>query len=119
MSVILKSTYGDTSVMFTGDAEKESEEALLKTWKASELKCDVLKAGHHGSSTSSSQEFLDAVSPKIVVISCGEGNKYGHPHKEAMDRFEAAGVTIYRTDKHGTIVLKSDGKTVTLASTTK
>ncbi len=119
MSVVLKSTYGETSVMFTGDAEHKSEEAILKTWKESELKCDVLKAGHHGSSTSTTQEFLNAVAPSIAVISCGEGNKYGHPHKETMEKLEKAGVTVYRTDTQGTIVLKSDGKTITLAQTTK
>lgn len=114
MSVVLKSTYGETSVMFTGDAEKESEAAILKTWKASDLKCDVLKVGHHGSSTSTTQEFLDAVSPQIAVISCGEGNKYGHPHNEAVERLQKAGVTILRTDLKGHIVIKSDGKTVTV-----
>ena len=114
MSVVLKSTYGETSVMFTGDAEKESEEAILKTWKASELKCDVLKVGHHGSSTSTTKEFLEAVDPTIAVISCGEGNKYGHPHKETIEKLEGAGVTILRTDLLGHIVIKSDGKTVTV-----
>lgn len=119
MSIVLKSTYGETSVMLTGDAEKESEEAILKTWKGSELKCDVLKVGHHGSTTSTTQEFLDAVSPKIAVISCGEGNKYGHPHDETLEKLEKAGVTVYRTDTQGTIVLKSDGKTITPVQTTK
>lgn len=114
MSVVIKSTYGETSVMFTGDAEKESEEAILKTWKTSELKCDVLKVGHHGSDTSTTQEFLDAVAPKIAVISCGEGNKYGHPHKETLDKLEAAGVTVLRTDLEGHIVIKSDGRTITV-----
>ena len=118
MSVVLKSTYGETSVMFTGDAEHKSEEAILKEWKASELKCDVVKDGHHGSSTSTTQELLDAVAPKIAVISCGEGNKYGHPHNETIKRLEAAGVTVYRTDMSGTVVLKSDGNTITLHQTT-
>lgn len=114
MSVVIKSTYGDTSVMLTGDAEKKSEEAILETWKKSDLACDVLKVGHHGASTSTTQEFLDAVSPSIAVISCGEGNKHGHPKADVMDRLEAAGVTIYRTDTQGTIVLRSDGKSISL-----
>ena len=78
------------------------------------LDCDVLKVGHHGSDSSTTKEFLDAVSPSIAVISCGEGNKYGHPHKEILDRLEAAGVTVLRTDIKGHIVIKSDGKTVTV-----
>ena len=119
ISIVLKSTYGSTSFMFTGDAEKKSEAAILDVWKASDLKCDVLKVGHHGSDSSTTKDFLDAVSPKIAVISCGEGNDYGHPKKEILDRLEAAGVTIYRTDTMGTVVLKSDGKSVSLVQTDK
>lgn len=114
MSVVLKCTYGETSVMLTGDAEERSEEAMLEKWSRSMLDCDVLKVGHHGSDSSTTKEFLDAVSPSIAVISCGEGNKYGHPHKEILDRLEAAGVTVLRTDIKGHIVIKSDGKTVTV-----
>ena len=119
MSIVLKSMYGKTSFMFAGDAEKKSEAAILDVWKASDLKCDVLKVGHHGSDSSTTKEFLDAVSPKIAVISCGEGNNYGHPKKEILDRLEAAGVTVYRTDTMGTVVLKSDGKSVSLVQTDK
>ena len=119
MSIVLKSTYGETSFMFTGDAEDKSEKEILSTWSAGDLKCDVLKVGHHGSSSSTTKAFLSAVSPKIAVISCGEGNDYGHPSREVLERLEAAGVTVYRTDVLGTIVLKSDGKTVSLAKTDK
>ena len=114
MSIVLKSVYGDTAVMLTGDAEHLSEEDILKAFRAEDLQCTILKAGHHGSSTSSSQAFLDAVDPEIVVISCGEGNKYGHPHDEAMRRFEAMGLKIYRTDLEGDIVFRTDGESFTL-----
>ena len=113
MSIVIKAEYGDTSIMLTGDAEKGSEADILEKWKAESLKCDVLKVGHHGSDTSSTEEFLDAVSPKIAIISCGEGNKYGHPHDVVMERLAARGITVYRTDTDGSIVLKTDGKTFT------
>lgn len=112
MSVVLKTTYGETSFMFTGDAEKKSEEAILNVWEKNDLKCDVLKVGHHGASTSTTKAFLDAVAPSIAVISCGEGNDYGHPTAETLEKLEAAGVQILRTDLLGHIVIKSDGKTV-------
>lgn len=114
MSIVIKSVYGSTSVMFTGDAEETPEEDILKVWSKSDLKCNVLKVGHHGSSSSTTKEFLDAVDPSIAVISCGEGNKYGHPHDEVIERLEEKGITIYRTDKQGTIVLKTDGSLFTL-----
>lgn len=113
MSIVIKSTYGSTSVMLTGDAEEVPEDDILKTWSKGDLKCNVLKVGHHGSSSSTTTAFLDAVDPTVAVISCGEGNKYGHPHDEVMDRLEAKGIKIYRTDKDGTIVLKTDGTSFT------
>lgn len=113
MSIVIKSVYGSTSVMLTGDAEEVPEEDILKAWSNSDLKCNVLKVGHHGSSSSTTKAFLDAVDPTIAVISCGEGNKYGHPHDEVIDRLEEKGITIYRTDTQGTIVLKTDGSSFT------
>ena len=113
MSIVIKATYGSTSVMLTGDAEEKPEEDILETWSKSDLKCNVLKVGHHGSSSSTIQAFLDAVDPTIAVISCGAGNKYGHPHDEVMERLEAKGIKIYRTDTDGTIVLKTDGSSFT------
>lgn len=110
MSLVIKAVHGETSLMFTGDAEIESEEGILENWSAAELKVDILKVGHHGSDSSTTQAFLDALDPDAAIISCGEGNSYGHPHAEVVDRLTAKGVTIYRTDKDGTIVIISDGK---------
>ncbi len=106
-SVVCKLTYGNNSFLFTGDAEKESE-LLIE----GDISADVLKAGHHGSSTSSCEEFMGRVNPKIVVISCGVDNDYGHPHWEAMSRFENANAKIYRTDEQGTVTVTSDGKII-------
>ena len=74
------------------------------------LDADILKAGHHGSSTSTSADFLDAVSPEACVIEVGEGNSYNHPHKEVVSRLEEAGCAIYRTDLDGTVVFETDGQ---------
>lgn len=112
-SIVVKLQYKDTSFLFTGDAEKDSEEEMLK--KGLDLKADVLKAGHHGSSTSSSDKFLDAVNPKYSVISVGKDNDYGHPHKETIDKFNKRGIKIYRTDESGTIVASSDGNKITFS----
>ncbi|MBE6620786.1 MAG: MBL fold metallo-hydrolase [Ruminococcaceae bacterium] len=116
MSVVIRATYGQVSMMFTGDAEGnlegKSEKDMLATYKASELDCDFLKVGHHGSDTSSSPAFVQAVSPKIAAISCGAGNKYGHPLQSVLDTLNAAGVVTYRTDLSGTLVFVCDGKTI-------
>ncbi len=112
-SVVLRVDYGATSVLFTGDAEKESEKDMVKQYSLSgKLDCDLLKAGHHGSRTSSSEDFLKAVTPEIVVISCGAENEYGHPHGETVARYEKMKTAIYRTDEMGTIVFVSDGTTL-------
>ena len=103
--------YGAAAFLFTGDAEAQSEEEMLTS--GANLKADVLKVGHHGSSTSTTPAFLKAVAPKYAVISAGAGNDYGHPHKETLARLKKAGVKVYRTDLDGTVVFTSDGKTVT------
>ncbi len=113
-SVALRVDYGKTALMLTGDAEHRSEGEMLEKYTKHSFKCDLMKAGHHGSSTSNTQEFLDAVSPDIVVISCGTGNSYGHPHVEALERFDAMGAQVYRTDLRGTLVFVSDGDSVIL-----
>jgi len=109
-SVVFRLTYGEVSAMFTGDAEELSEEEILSKYSYQDLNSDLLKVGHHGSSSSSSVAFLKAVSPKYAVMSLGEDNSYGHPHDEIVERFEDMGITYYRTDIEGTIVFSCDGK---------
>lgn len=106
-SVVIRLTYGRTSYLFTGDAEKEAELDILEY--GAELDSDVLKMGHHGSSTSSSDKFYEEVSPDICVIQCGNGNSYGHPHKETIDKINSSGAKVYRNDTDGTVIVYSDG----------
>lgn len=110
-SIVLRIVYGDTSFMFTGDAEKTAEADILA--EGVNVRSTVLKVGHHGSDTSSGQPWLDAVDPDYAVISVGQDNDYGHPHDEVMERLEALDIPIYRTDTMGMIVCTSDGETVT------
>ncbi|MGN1346126.1 MAG: ComEC/Rec2 family competence protein [Eubacteriales bacterium] len=112
VSIMARIDVGSTSIMTTGDAEIEEENVLLQNYvqlsgpyARSLLDCDLLKVGHHGSTTSTSSEFLTAVSPSVCVISCGAGNSYGHPHKETVDLLTEYGAQIYRTDLSGTVVL--------------
>ena len=109
-SLVMRLTYGDTSFLFTGDMTADSEKELIEDGE--NVKCDVLKVGHHGSSGSSCYQFLYEAEPKIAVISCGRDNDYGHPHEETLGRLKYAGVTVYRTDELGSIVIFSDGITV-------
>lgn len=110
MSVVAKVTYGEIAFLFTGDAEMESESAMLMTDEAI-LDCDILKLGHHGSSTSSAWEFLEAVSPDIAIASCGYANDYGHPHREIVSRLANMEIPLYRTYETGDILISTDGKT--------
>lgn len=110
-SVMGRLVYGKFSMMFTGDAEEETEQALLTRHKASELKSDVLKSGHHGSNTSSSKKFIEAVKPTYAVISCGTGNKYHHPHPSIRKLYKAQHIDFYRTDRNGKITIETNGKT--------
>lgn len=107
-SVVTRVDVGETSVLFTGDAEKEVEKALLASY-TTELDCDLFQAGHHGSTTSNTKDFIAAVSPAAVVISCGKDNSYGHPHAEVLNTFTDFGVAVFRTDELGNIVFVSDG----------
>lgn len=109
-SIVLKITYGETSFLFTGDAEYECEKIMLDN--EADISSTVLKVGHHGSSTSSSYRFLREVSPQYAVISVGKDNEYGHPHDEVMSRLSDADITVYRTDIYGDIICTSDGKNV-------
>ena len=110
-SVALMIQNGENKFLFTGDAGEDAERDMLGTDIG--LSADVLKAGHHGSRTSTSGKFFEAVSPSCAVISCGEDNSYGHPHAETLNTFRMNGVKVYRTDEDGTIVAVSDGKKVT------
>lgn len=109
-SAVLKLTYGNTSFLFTGDAEVLSEEEILN--KGFNIKADVLKIGHHGSNSSTSTNFLNDVNPKVAFISCGRGNDYGHPHKETLAKLKNNNTILYRTDLDGTIILESDGNKI-------
>ena len=113
-SIVTLLTVGEKRFLFTGDAESDSEKEM--TAKGYDLRCDVLKCGHHGSSTSTSAAFLKAARPVSAVISCGVGNDYGHPDKEVVARFQKAGVTIYRTDRQKTILAECDGKTISFTA---
>ena len=110
-SIVLRIDYGETSFLFTGDMETGAEKDLLES--GANVRATVLKAGHHGSDTSSGYQFLREVSPQYTVISVGEGNKYGHPSNEVLSRFRDAGTEVYRTDMQGHVIAESDGKTVT------
>ena len=111
-SIVLRIDYGSTSFLLTGDMEKTAETDLVNS--GANLKADVLQVGHHGSSTSTGYLFLNAVLPEMAVISCGVGNKYGHPHEETLSILRDAGVNLYRTDLQGTITIGSDGQNYTV-----
>ena len=96
--------YAGFSILFTGDADKEEEQAAMQDISKEKLKATVLKLGHHGSNTSSSDSFLEAVSPRFVLIGCGKNNKFGHPKQEILDKLK--GLQIYRTDLQGEITIK-------------
>jgi competence protein ComEC len=103
--------YGETRFLFTGDTEEEGEQDILDAgW---DIRADVYQVGHHGSSTSSSSAFLDAISPTFAVISCGIDNSYGHPHAEVLNRLRERKVKLFRTDEQGSIIASSDGTTIT------
>lgn len=112
-SIVGRLVYGQTSVMFTGDAPDEIEKYLISL-DGKNLKSDVLKVGHHGSRTSTSPEFVGFVSPALALISDGKGNSYGHPHEETMETLEKFGVRILRTDQVGTIKIVSDGENISV-----
>ncbi len=115
-SVVLRLDYASAAFLFTGDAEARSEADMLERFPADAFDADVLKLGHHGSSTSTSEEWLDAVSPQFAVVSCGKNNEYGHPHSEILSLLTSRGVGICRTDRNGTVVFTTDGSSVTLRS---
>lgn len=107
-SVAIRLTYGNFAAMLTGDMEKEGEERVLEKYQ--NIRCQVLKVGHHGSKTSSSAAFFKAVKPETAVISVGAKNKFHHPHPSTVKRMEELGIRIWRTDLNGTVTVRSDGK---------
>lgn len=109
-SIVLKITYGETSFLFTGDAERDEEYDIID--EGYDLSATVLKVGHHGSESSSSYRFLREVMPEYAIISTGKNNSYGHPHSEPLSRLKDVGAEIYRTDECGDIIAESDGITV-------
>ena len=113
-SIVLKITYGNTSFLFTGDAESDEEEEILNS--GADLKSTVLKVGHHGSRTSTSYPFLREVMPQYAVISVEKGNSYGHPNEETLSKLSDAGVEVYRTDESGDIVMTSDGNNISITT---
>lgn len=106
-SIALVLTYGDRKFLFTGDAEENGEEDIVNT--GINIDCDVYQVGHHGSRTASSETFLNAASPAYAVISCAEGNSYGHPHAQTLNELRYRGIKVFRTDEQGTIVCTTDG----------
>lgn len=113
-SVTVYLNYLDTECLFSGDMEKKAEKVMLDAGYM--IDSDILKVSHHGSSTGTSEAFLDAVSPEYAVISCGKGNSYGHPHEQTLDLLADYGLTPYRTDLSGDILFTSDGHTIQVAT---
>ena len=108
-SIIAKLTYGETSIMLTGDSTSVTEKIVLSQNSKETLESDILKVGHHGSRTSTSASFVQAVAPKYALISNGKDNTYGHPHPDTLSTLTQFGAKILRTDLLGTIIVKSDG----------
>ncbi|WP_298703124.1 ComEC/Rec2 family competence protein [uncultured Veillonella sp.] len=109
-SIVGKLEFGKFSMLFTGDAEKPEENRLIKE-QNTKLSSRIIKVGHHGSKTSSQKDFLRSVRPEFAIISAGQNNDYGHPHKEALERLRAENITVYQTKTMGTIQIHSDGNT--------
>lgn len=105
-SIVFLLDYKGYTFLFTGDAEEENESEILSSYNLSNI--DFLKAGHHGSSSSSSPEFIERLKPSAVAISCGYNNDYGHPHRSVLDTFRENNCTVYRTDKNGSLVFYCD-----------
>ncbi|MBC7894278.1 MAG: MBL fold metallo-hydrolase, partial [Cytophagaceae bacterium] len=115
-SLVLRVDYGDVRVLLTGDAEMGEEGWMVDRYRNDELQADVLKLGHHGSSTSSTSAFLDRVRPRVALVSVGADNDYGHPSPAVLQDLDARGVHVLRTDDDGSIVLRTDGTTIDLTT---
>jgi len=116
-SIVVKLTYGETSFLFTGDAELEAWKQMTESVRGS-LRADLLKSAHHGSSNGTTEQILDAVRPKFVTISCAAGNDYHHPHPRVVNLLKerSKSIQLFRTDLEGTITALSDGKKITVTS---
>ncbi len=112
MSIVLKVTYGETSFLFQGDSEDDVEKQLLRS--GYDLSANILKVGHHGSNTSSTNSFLETVNPDYAIISCGYDNNYGHPNSFVIERLEGNNITPYITSINGNITAISNGKSITI-----
>lgn len=110
--IVLKLICKEASAIFTGDLDAGGELRLIETYGSEQLASQLCKVGHHGSSSSSTKEWISAVSPQWAVISCERGNEYGHPHGEVISRWESSGVSVLRTDRDGEIVFECDGKEI-------
>lgn len=113
-SIVIMLTFGDNSFLLTGDAETGEMNSIKES-----LKADVLKAGHHGSKNSTSKGLLKKIKPEITVISCGKNNEYGHPNQEVLTLLKSMKSSIYRTDKHKTVIVVSDGRNLTVSTDNK
>lgn len=113
-SIVLKLTYGGVDFLFTGDIETAAEEGILE--RGEDIKADILKVGHHGSETSSTQAFVDKVEHEVAIISVGENNKYGHPHESVLNRLVANGEELYSTKDNGTVIVETDGNNYTVTT---
>ncbi len=108
-SISARFTYGDIALVFTGDAYKNEEREMIK--RTADVSAQILHLGHHGSNTSTDEQFIEAIQPEIAIYSAGDGNSYGHPHIETLQTIENAGIELYGTDVHGTIIVTTDGET--------
>ncbi len=115
-SLVIRLEYGNTSFLFTGDSEKEVENDILKSEYSEYLSADVLKIAHHGSSTSSTEKYINKINPSYAIISCGEDNDYGHPHRETVALLNKLKIQTYRTDKDGTVIISSNGNDISVLS---
>ena len=114
-SIVLLADFGENRFLFTGDAEREAENDMMDYWEDRvDWNVDVLKAGHHGSSTSSGYRFIYESDPEYAIVSCGKDNDYGHPHEETISLYKDAGLPMLRTDELGTILAVSDGRDITI-----
>ncbi|WP_227935367.1 MBL fold metallo-hydrolase [Alkalihalobacillus deserti] len=113
-SISVRITYGDIKFLFTGDAEHQTERDMIN--RSHDLQADIFQLGHHGSTTSNTQSFLDNVQPEVAIYSAGEGNSYGFPHDEIINRVKSIGIDLYGTDVHGHIIVTTDGEQYSIST---